>query len=130
MPTAISQTVNFDVSVDRAYRAVADSEEHSAFTGAPAVIPDEPGAAFSTHGGAIEGLMLEMTPNQRIVQAWRPADWPEGNYSVVRYDFEGDDAAVQITLTHTGLPEEGAAHIAEGWEQRYWKPLGEYFAKA
>ena len=49
---------------------------------------------------------------------------------MVRYDFEGDDAAVQITLTHTGLPEEGTAHIAEGWEQMYWNPLGEYFAKA
>lgn len=129
MPESIAQTVSFDASVQRVYRAIADSTEHSSFTGAPAELSTEPGGAFSTHGGAIEGVMLDLVENERIVQAWRPGDWPAGVFSVVRYDFDGDDLRCQITLTHAALPAEGSEHIAEGWEQRYWGPLAEYLAK-
>jgi activator of HSP90 ATPase len=129
MTTAITQTVRFDAPVDRAYRAIADSTEHASFTGAPAVLPDEPGGAFTTHGGAIEGRMLELVPDQRLVQAWRPADWPAGVYSVVRYEFSATADGSQITLTHTGLPDEGADHLAQGWQERYWEPLAAYLSQ-
>lgn len=128
MPTTVTQTVDFEASVERVYKAIADSAEHSKITGAPAELATEAGGAFTTHGGAIEGFMLEMITNERIVQAWRPGDWPAGVFSLVRYDFSGDDSTSQIALTHTGLPEEGSEHIAEGWEQRYWGPLAEYLS--
>jgi len=94
------------------------------------LVPSSVGGAFTTHGGAIEGWMLEVVPNERIVQAWRPADWPAGVYSIVRYDFTGADDRSEITLTHSGLPEEGSEHLADGWEQRYWAPLAKYFGTA
>lgn len=129
MADPLIQTVGFDAGVDRVYRAIADSAEHTAFTGAPAELAAEAGGTFTTHGGAIEGRMLELVPNERLVQAWRPADWPAGAYSVVRYDFAGDDDHAEITLTHTGLPDEALEPVAEGWNHRYWGPLAEYLAR-
>ena len=116
MSTVVNQTVKFDAGVERVYQAIADSTEHSAFTGVPALLSTEPGGPFTTHGGAIEGRVLELIPNERIVQAWRVADWPKGVYSIVQYEFTGDSNSSVITLTHSGLPEDAAEHIAQGWQ--------------
>lgn len=129
MSTVVSQTVKFDAGVERVYRAIADSTEHSAFTGAPAQLSTELGGPFTTHGGAIEGRALELIPNERIVQAWRVADWPKGMYSIVQYKFSGDSKQSEISLTHSGLPEDAVVHIAQGWQNMYWTPLTEYLSK-
>lgn len=128
MSTVVNQSKKFDASIDRVYKAIADSAEHSAFTGAPALLSGEPGGTFTTHGGAIEGRMLEIVPNERIVQAWRVATWPQGVYSIVAYAFTGDSNGAEITLTHSGLPEEEAGHIDQGWNNMYWEPMAKYFA--
>lgn len=130
MTKDIVQTISFDAPVGTTYLAIADSNTHSAFTGAPADLPRDAGGRFSTHGGAIEGWILELEPDSRIVQAWRPADWPLGMYSLVRLDFEGNAEHTEITLTHTGLPPEGTEHIAAGWNERYWEPLREFLANS
>ncbi len=128
MSTVINQSKKFDASVERVYKTIADSAEHSAFTGAPAKLSNEPGDAFTTHGGAIEGRILEIVPNERIVQAWRVATWPQGVYSIVCYTFTGDSNSAEITLNHSGLPEEELGHIAQGWHNMYWEPMTKYFA--
>lgn len=128
MSTVIKQSKKFDASKDRVYKTIADSTEHSAFTGAPAKLSNEPGEAFTTHGGAIEGRMLEIIPNELIVQAWRVATWPKGVYSIVSYAFTGDSTSAEITLTHSGLPEEEVDHIDQGWHNMYWEPMTKYFA--
>jgi hypothetical protein len=39
-------------------------------------------------GGMIIGRNVELVPNQRIVQAWRPtADFPKGPYSLVKIEL-------------------------------------------
>ena len=43
--------------------------------------------------------------------------------------FSGDDKRSEIKLTHTGLPEDAAEHIAMGWKNMYWTPLTEYLVK-
>ncbi|MEO5973616.1 MAG: SRPBCC domain-containing protein [Ilumatobacteraceae bacterium] len=129
MSTVVTQTVKFDAGVERVYQALADSTEHSAFTGAPALLSNDPGGSFTTHGGAIEGRVLELNPGERIVHAWRVADWPKGVYSVVRYEFTGDKNHAEISLTHSGLPEDAAEHIADGWHKMYWTPLMDYLSK-
>jgi activator of HSP90 ATPase len=129
MTTTVEQTASFAAPVGTVFAAIADAATHSAFTGAPATVSREVGAAFTTHGGGIEGRLIELVPNERIVQAWRPAGWPAGVYSLVRYEFSGDSANTIITLTHTGLPDGAAEHIAEGWNNMYWTPLAEYLKR-
>lgn len=83
--TAIHQEVAFKASAQRIYEALLDSKQFTAFTGRPAEIDSKEGGAFSLFGGLVSGRNIEFVPNQRIVQAWRPASWDQGIYSIVRY---------------------------------------------
>ena len=129
MSNVIHQEVVFDAPPARVYRALTNASEHAEFTGGPAEISEQVGGAFSCHGGRILGLNLELVPDSRIVQAWRPANWPEGVYSIVRLDLEAEGSSkTRLKLTHSGLPDEGAEHIEDGWKVRYWQPLAKYLA--
>ena len=44
-------------------------------TDAPAELDPEPGGEFSCFGGMIVGRTIENIPGQRLVQAWRVANW-------------------------------------------------------
>jgi hypothetical protein len=37
-------------------------------------------------GGDISGRNVELVPGRRAVQAWRSNAWPEGVYSIVRFE--------------------------------------------
>ncbi len=128
MTDSFVQTNVFSAPRSQVFAAIAESDRHSAVTGAPADLPAEAGAPFTTHGGAIEGRLLDVATGERIVQAWRPADWPAGVYSVVRYDFADDGDGTQITLTHSAVPEGAAEHLEAGWQNMYWDPLAAYLA--
>ena len=79
--------------------------------------------AFSLFGGHIIGRNLELIPNQRIVQAWRVATWPEGVYSIARFEIEARGAGTHLVFDHTGFPPELRDHLAQGWEEHYWRAL-------
>src|SRR5690348_16811975 len=89
-----------------------DSRQHEAFTrNGEAAISDAVGGAFSTHGGVISGRNVELVPNERIVQAWRVANWPEGVYSLVRIDLEPDAKGTKLTLHHRAIPAGERDHL-------------------
>ncbi len=127
---SIVQTRSFDSPVERVFTVISQSDPHSEMTGAPAALATERGGSFTTHGGAIEGVLLEIGENDFIVQAWRPADWASGIYSLVRYDFAEDGAGTQITLTHSAIPDGAAGHLADGWDTMYWGPLAQHLANS
>ena len=126
MADKIEQSVTFNAKPARLYDILLDSEQFSAFTGAPASIEAVAGGAFSTFGGMIAGRNVELAPGKRIVQAWRVGNWPEGVYSIVRFDLAGDNAGARLTLSHTGFPEDHRVHLESGWHARYWEPLRAY----
>jgi activator of HSP90 ATPase len=124
--TFLHQEVDFKATPQRIYEALLDSKQFSAFTGMPADISREAGGAFSMFGGMIVGRNVELISNQRIVQAWRPASWDPGVYSVVRFELVKSGAQTKIALDHTGFPEGDFGHLNEGWKERYWQPLEKY----
>lgn len=128
MSDILVQVNSFEAPIERVYAAIADADQHATFTAAPVTGSNTPGEAFTTHGGAIEGWTLGSERNSHIVQAWRPADWPPGVYSLVRYDFVGDGESTVVTLTHSSMPEGAAPHLEQGWNERYWGPLTQYLA--
>src|SRR6266576_5820899 len=77
----IHQEIDFTASPQRLYEALLDAKQFAAFSGRPAEINRDAGGAFSLFDGHIIGRNVELVPNQRIVQAWRTVDWPEGAYS-------------------------------------------------
>jgi activator of HSP90 ATPase len=70
--TSLHQEIKFKATPQRIYEVLLGSKQFAAFTGMPAEIDPKAGGAFSTFGGLIVGRNVELVPNQRIVQAWRP----------------------------------------------------------
>jgi activator of HSP90 ATPase len=120
---AIHQEVDFAASPQRVYEALLDAKQFAAFSGRPAEINRETGGAFSLFGGHIIGRNLELVPNQRIVQAWRVVTWPEGAYSIARFELKAQGSGTRLVLDHIGFPEGLHDHLAEGWESNYWALL-------
>jgi activator of HSP90 ATPase len=126
--TSLHDEIVVKTSPQRIYELLLDSRQFTALTGAPAEIDPRAGGAFSTFGKLIEGRNIELVPNQRIVQAWRPAAWDPGVYSVVRFELKPHNSETLIVLDHTGFPEGDFKHLEWGWQWHYWKPLKKAFA--
>jgi len=122
----ITQEVRFSANPEKVYEVLMSGSEFGAATGTPAEIGQEVGSAFQCFGGLITGRHIELIPNQRIVQAWRVGMWPEGVYSIVRFDITADGDSTKLTLCHTAFPEDAADHLESGWHQKYWEPLKAY----
>jgi activator of HSP90 ATPase len=122
----IHQEIDFNAPPARIYEALLDAKQFSAFSKDTAEIQPEPGGAFRLFGGRIEGRNVELVPNQRIVQAWRPASWPAGVYSIVRFELTAHGSGTRIVFDHTGFPEANREHLSEGWPRNYWEPLRNY----
>ena len=123
----IHQEVDFQASPQRVYDALLDTKQFSAFSGMQAEINREVGGAFTIFSGHIIGRNLELIPNKRIVQAWRVVDWPEGVYSIVKFELKPQGSGTHLVFDHTGFPEELRDHLAEGWQDHYWARLQKYF---
>ncbi|HZS44782.1 MAG TPA: SRPBCC family protein [Blastocatellia bacterium] len=125
---SIHQEVNFNAQPERIYEALLSSATFSKATGAPSEISDDAGGGFSCFGGQITGRNIELVPNQRIVQAWRVGAWPEGLYSIVRFEFKKEGSGTRLVLDHTGFPEDNRQHLEPGWHKMYWEPLRNFLA--
>jgi activator of HSP90 ATPase len=123
----IHQEIDFTASPQQLYEALLDSKQFTEFSGRPAEINREVGGAFSLFKGHIIGRNLELVPNQRIVQAWRVVTWPEGAYSIVRFELKPQGSGTRLVFDHIGFPEGLHDHLAAGWEENYWSLLKKYF---
>jgi activator of HSP90 ATPase len=121
---AIHHEEDFTAAPPRIYEALLDAKLFSSLTAFPgAEIHREVGGTFSIFGGHIIGRQLELAPNRLIVEAWRVADWPEGIYSIARFELIGQGSGTRIKFDHTGFPPELAEHLEDGWREHYWAPL-------
>jgi activator of HSP90 ATPase len=126
---AIHQEEDFKAQPKRIYEALLDSKQFTAFSGGrSAEIQPEAGGVFSLFAGHIVGRNLELAPNRRIVQAWRVVPWPEGIYSIARFELAERGSGTRIIFDHTGFPSELADHLATGWTENYWTALRKYLS--
>src|SRR5215212_7859988 len=110
------------------YKAWLSSEGHTSMTGSPAQVDGNVGGKFSAWDGYIFGTTLELTPNQRILQAWRTSEFPEDALdSHVEGLLEKFDGEPRITLIHTDMPENQVDSYRQGWEDFYFKPMKKHF---
>ncbi|MBP1965898.1 SRPBCC family protein [Paenibacillus aceris] len=129
MSNTIHQEVTFMASPERVYEVLISSELFSKATGgAPTDIHAVEGGAFSCFGGMIVGRNIELVPNKRVVQAWRPANWEEGFYSVAKFELKEQGSETLLLFDHTGFPEGQGDHLATGWHANYWEPIKKLLA--
>ena len=138
---AIHQVNVFKASRKRVYDALTQTKQFNALTqwspemragkslgSVPTKISSEVGGEFFLFGGHIIGRHLELSPNERIVQAWRVVDWEPGIYSIARFQLSDDGSGTKIVFDHTGFPKGQAEHLAFGWKAHYWDGLTKYLA--
>ena len=126
-PVVIHFEIDLKGPPQRVYEALTDSKQFAAVTGAPAEIQREAGGSFSLFGGHIHGRNVELVSSRRVVQAWRAADWPEGVYSIARFELKPQGSGTRLVFDHTGFPPELKAPLEEGWEEHYWATLRRFF---
>ena len=112
------------------YEAWLSSNGHAAMTGSPAQVDGTVGGEFSAWDGYISGSTLDLRPNERIVQAWRTSEFPEGAPdSRVEVLLEEVNGGTMVTITHSSIPKDQADSYRQGWEDFYFKPMKDYFCK-
>ena len=127
MAKAIYQEESFKCGARRIYEALLDAAQFHAFSGGRAAeIQREAGGAFSLFAGHIVGRNVELVADLRIVQAWRAASWPDGIYSIVRFELSEQGGETRVVLDHTGFPPEKAEDLASGWDENYWTALRKF----
>lgn len=136
---AIHQEVIFKANPKRVYEALTDAKQFDKVvrlsgavkTGMVAdpgktEIDAKAGGAFSSFGGYISGINVELVPGERIVQAWRAGSWKPGDYSIAGFVLTEDGTGTKLILEHAGFPQGTAEHLAAGWKENYWEPLEKY----
>jgi activator of HSP90 ATPase len=112
------------------YNALIDADKHAEFTGSPASSDPRIGGRFEAWDGYISGSFIELIPGKKITQEWISSDFPENSTPsrleiVLRKIGEG----VELTMIHSGVPEEIADDIRKGWTDYYWVPLRDYLSR-
>jgi activator of HSP90 ATPase len=131
----IHQSAYFKVAPAQIYNTLLSSAAFSActkksfdmFTASSAKIDSVAGGTFSLFDGHITGRILELVPDQRIVEAWRVIDWPAGVYSIARFDISAEGSGTRVIFEHVGFPEGLKEHLSIGWQQHYWDAMTKYF---
>lgn len=130
----IHQEVSINSRPEYIYQILLSSKQFSEctkksfdnFTATSATIEPTVGGAFSLFDGVIYGRILELVPNQRIVEAWRVADWPAGVYSIAKFELKPQGSGTLLVFDHVGFPDGLKEHLSIGWRQHYWDALVKY----
>lgn len=124
----LHQEIDYKATPQRIYEVLLDAKQFAAFSGMAAEIDSKAGGAFSLFGGLVVGRNVELIPNQRIVQAWRPTHWDGGIYSIVRFELKTQRSGTLVVLDHTGFPRGEFDALDQGWHSHYWDPLKKFLA--
>jgi activator of HSP90 ATPase len=124
----ITQKTLIPATPKEVYDAYVDAEKQSEYTGSAATSDTRVGGEFTAWEGYITGKYLELEPGKKIVQEWTSSDFPEGavpsRFEITLKEAKG---GTELTMNHSGVPDEIADDIGQGWKDYYWEPMKKYF---
>jgi activator of HSP90 ATPase len=127
MRSIIYQSVILPAPASLLFDMYMDASQHSAFTGQPVTIGEQPGDAFRAFGDMLSGTILQIVRPRLIVQSWRSLNFEAGDAdSTLILSFEELGEQGRIDLVHLDVPQSDHAGVTEGWEKFYWKPWRDY----
>src|SRR5689334_21212989 len=98
--------VTLGAAPERVYETLVDAHRFGELTGAPASGGSAEGAPFSAFAGHVTGRHVELLPGKRVVQAWRARTWPDGLYSIVRFELQASGTGTKLVFDHDGFPAD------------------------
>ena len=112
------------------YDTWLDSRGHSEMTGGKASMSTAIGADVSAWDGYITGRNLELVAGERIVQTWRTSEFPDDHEdSIITVTLAKADAGTLLTLVHSNVPDGQTSYEQGGWQEHYFQPMQDYFAR-
>jgi len=124
----IMQKVIIPATPMEVYEAYVDGKKQTEFTGSKATSDTKVGGEFTAWDGYIKGKYLELEPGRKIVQEWTSTDFVEGT-TPSRFEITLKEVkdGTELTMIHSGVPEDTAEDIGQGWKDYYWEPMKKYF---
>ena len=130
MSYTFTLTAVIPASPQTVYDAWLDSRGHSQMTGGEAKISAEVGSHYRAWDGYISGENVELVPGKRIVQSWRTTQFTEKDPdSKIVVTLAADKEGTRLTLEHINVPDRQTSYEKGGWQDHYFTPMQEYFAK-
>ncbi|CAH1757475.1 2203_t:CDS:2 [Entrophospora sp. SA101] len=120
--TNISE-IEMQTSADQIYETLLDPGRVTVWTRSRPDIFRLVGSKFNLFDGNITGTILELIPNEKIVQTWRLKSWTEDHFSTVTLRFEQSNDHTVIHLTQEGIPVEEVDTVQHNWENYYWNAI-------
>ena len=108
------ETFSLNAGAEDVFSALTNPVTIELWSGYPAVMKAEAGALFSLWEGDIEGMILEIKENKKIVQEWFFGDQEER--SIATIILVRDYGKTQLTIEHTNIPDDAFDNISTGWK--------------
>ena len=84
------------------------------------------GGKFEMFDGWVTGEVIKATDSELVV-TWLPGDWLDGKPSEVHFLLKPHAAGTQLTLQHTGFPNEKERDSHKtGWADYYFDPMEDF----
>lgn len=124
MCKTIKQKVKFRAAPEVVYQFLTDSKRYASLTGEKASLGRKIGDAFSTRAGRVNGVVVDLEPGKRVVQAWRRKDFPVGAFSMAAFVLTATrDGGTELVLTHRGVPKLLIPDVERDWRECHWEAL-------
>ncbi|MEP7196494.1 MAG: SRPBCC domain-containing protein [Saprospiraceae bacterium] len=120
--------IKLNATPEKIYEAWLSSKGHSSMTGSSASIKDQPGTRFTAWDGYIEGEILDLEKDKRIVQTWRTSEFKKNQEdSLVDIELTAiDEHSTKLQLRHCNLLDSDMQY-KQGWKDHYFAPMKAYF---
>jgi len=125
--TTINEKIEMQTSADQIYETLLDPGRVTAWTRSRPDIFRLVGSKFSLFDGNVTGTILELVPNEKIVQTWRLRTWPEDHFSTVTLRFEQTSDNTMVHLTQEGIPIGEVDIVRRNWQNYYWNSIKSVF---
>ncbi|HCC70271.1 MAG TPA: ATPase [Bacteroidales bacterium] len=109
------ETYSLNAGIEDVYAALTNPVTIELWSGYPAVMELRPGSLFSLWEGDIEGMIIELQENKKIVQEWFFGE-QEGR-SLVTIILIRDFGKTQLTIEHNNIPDDAYDNITTGWSE-------------
>lgn len=116
--------ITIDAEPEDVYACLTNPFTIELWSDMKAEIQPVPNTEFEIFDGSISGKMLELVPNQSVVQEWYFGDQEEK--SIVTFNIHPKKGKVSLEVRHTNIPDEVYDEIAEGWEKYFLGRIKEF----
>jgi len=114
----IQQTYTIAATPVEVWRALTEPKIIERWSDASAKFVPQAGMDYSLWDGSIVGKIVEVVPNKKLAQTWKPNDWTIEN-SIVTFTLTPTDDGTLVELLHENVEEFDYEGTTEGWDVYY-----------